>query len=253
MTTTARPRPVNVVWFDEVDSTAALADRLMAVWIEKEEDPLPETLVVARAQSEGRGRGANRWSSPPGGLYANWLAWVPAAELGLVPMAVGVALADAVEALLPTAAVGFKWPNDLIAGGGKLGGILCHSRGSGESAWVSVGFGINLAGETGAEGAASLRALGWTGDPGAGARAVVDAFLANVRAALADEPGTRGRWLARSVHRKGDAIRLRLEGGVVEGRFVGFDAEGRLEIETGGETRRFSVGEVMLGDASGGG
>ena len=250
MTGTTPPR-ANIVWLDDLDSTAALADRLMASWIEKEEDPLPDTLLVAATQREGRGRGENSWSSPPGGLYANWLAWVPTGELGLVPMAVGVTLAEAVEGLWPAASVGLKWPNDLIAGGGKLGGVLCRSRGSGESIWVSVGFGVNLSAEP-AAGAGSLRALGWSGDASAGARALAVAFLENVHAALHDAAGTRRRWVARSVHRRGDEIRLRLEGGVVAGRFVGFDPDGRLELEVGGETRRFSAGEVMMGERSGG-
>ena len=247
----------NVIYLDDLDSTAALAERLMAAWLEKEEDRLPETLLVAGTQREGRGRGENDWESPAGGLYANWLAWLPSGELANVPMAVGVTLAAAVESLFPAARVGLKWPNDLFVKGEKLGGILCHSRGSGEFLWVSVGFGVNIGAEPSlaAEGqtrAVSLRALGWNGDVQEGVRALAAAFLENVHAALADREGTWKRWVERSIHRSGDAIRLRLEGGVVEGRFVGFDRDCRLELEVGGEIRRYSIGEVLFGEGSGG-
>ena len=247
----------NVIWLDDLDSTVGLADRLMASWLEKEEDRLPETLLVAGTQREGRGRGENGWESPPGGLYANWLAWLPAGELANVPMAVGVTLADAVESVWPAGRVGLKWPNDLFVKGEKLGGILCHSRGSGEFLWVSVGFGVNIGAEPlvaagGKARAISLRALGWNGDAQEGVRALTAAFLENVHTVLADREGTRKRWVERSVHRSGDAIRLRLEGGVVEGKFVGFDPECRLELEVGGEIRRYSIGEVGLGEGSGG-
>ena len=62
----------------------------------------------------------------------------------MLPLAVGVSLAEAVEELVPTACVGLKWPNDLVVGGRKLGGVLCASRSNGEAAWVPVGFGINV-------------------------------------------------------------------------------------------------------------
>lgn len=128
----------NVIWVDDLDSTAAFAERLMEAWLGNEEEQLPETLLVAARQGAGRGRGTHTWASPPGGLYANWLAWLPPAELAVLPMAVGVTLATAVEALWPASKVDLKWPNDLLVSGGKLGGILCQSRGSGDLLWASV-------------------------------------------------------------------------------------------------------------------
>ena len=67
----------NVIWLDDVDSTNAVAERLTDSWLAVEEDRFPETLLVARRQSAGRGRGGHGWVSPPGGLYATWLAWLP--------------------------------------------------------------------------------------------------------------------------------------------------------------------------------
>ena len=256
MTAPSAPQ-ANVVWLDDLDSTAALAERLMGSWLEKEEEQLPETLLVAGRQHAGRGRGENGWASPPGGLYANWLAWVPTRELAIVPIAVGVTLAAAVEALWPAATVGLKWPNDLVVEGGKLGGILCQSRGSGELVWVSVGFGINLASDPVLAAdrdarAVSLRGLGWQGEAHKGIQALIDAFLRNVHPALANPKGTRRQWVARSIHRSGDPIRLRLADGVVEGRFAGFDRDCRLGLEMNGNVHYYSVGKVLFGGGSGG-
>ncbi|MGD1146410.1 MAG: biotin--[acetyl-CoA-carboxylase] ligase [Thermoanaerobaculaceae bacterium] len=247
----------NVVWLDDLDSTAAFAERLTKEWLTAQEEPLADTLLVAQRQHAGRGRGEHSWESPDGGLYANWLAWVPASALSVVPMAVGVTLASAVEALRPAVSVGLKWPNDLVAAGRKLGGILCQSRGSGDSMWVSVGFGINLTTtpELGAGDevrAVSLRDLGWVGEARDGIRALSEAFLAGIRGALENPEATRKQWARRTVHRKGEMILLKLRDEVVEGRFVSFDADGLLELEVQGRVRRYAVGEILFGCDSGG-
>jgi BirA family biotin operon repressor/biotin-[acetyl-CoA-carboxylase] ligase len=53
---------------------------------------------------------------------------------------VGLSVAEAVERLAPGADVRVKWPNDLLLGGRKLGGILCEASGD----TVVVGIGLNL-------------------------------------------------------------------------------------------------------------
>jgi BirA family biotin operon repressor/biotin-[acetyl-CoA-carboxylase] ligase len=107
-------------------------------------------VVVADAQTSGRGRRGHVWFSPPGsGLYVSVVLTPgrspqPARATGLLTIAAGVALADAIDAstgLTPT----LKWPNDLFAGRRKLGGILAEAASSGGSLdVVVVGFGINV-------------------------------------------------------------------------------------------------------------
>lgn len=253
------PAPrANLVWFDEVDSTNDLAARLMTAWIESDNALLKETLVVAGRQSAGRGRGANRWESPPGGLYATWLAWLPLEALATLPMAVGVALAEAVEALLPRARVGMKWPNDLQVKGRKLGGVLCQSRGHGDAAWVLAGFGVNIAGDPAlAKGdpvrPTSLHALGFRGEATAACWQLAGGFLAGIRPLLASPQTAISAWVARSVHRRGDAMELRLGAEVVEGRFAGFAPDGQLELEVRGGVRRFASGELIAKGSGPGG
>jgi BirA family biotin operon repressor/biotin-[acetyl-CoA-carboxylase] ligase len=97
-------------------------------------------VVIAEEQTAGRGRRGARWHSPPGsGLWISIVlpAQRPAPHASLL---VGLAVAEAIEAVAPGVRVGIKWPNDLMIRGGKVGGILCESAG----AAVVAGIGINL-------------------------------------------------------------------------------------------------------------
>ena len=108
-------------------------------------------VVVAETQTAGRGRLGRHWHSPPGkNLYCSlllrtmpgrdqqplWLSWIPLIAALAVSRAVQVT-AD----LKPTV----KWPNDILIGNRKLGGVLCESSGLGTShAVVIVGIGLNV-------------------------------------------------------------------------------------------------------------
>ena len=250
------PLPANVVRFDELDSTATFAERLIDFWRSEDEPPLAETVIIAGHQTLGRGRGANRWASPPGGLYANWLARVAPGELAGLPIAAAVALAGAVEVLVPELAVGLKWPNDLQVRGRKLGGVLCRARSTDTDAWVTVGIGVNIAvvpelGPGDPVRPISLGALGFTGEVGDAVATLVAGFLDGVHAGLADRRAARAQWERRSVHRPGDAVRLRLDDVVVEGRFAGFGEGGELRLEVASEVRDFAAGEIVPDGAGG--
>jgi BirA family transcriptional regulator, biotin operon repressor / biotin---[acetyl-CoA-carboxylase] ligase len=103
------------------------------------------TVVIARAQSAGRGREGRAWASPVGGLYLSAVVRppLPLAEVPFMTLAIGVALCDAVRAYAPAAAL--KWPNDVLVGSRKLAGVLVESQSRGNRLdAVIVGVGINL-------------------------------------------------------------------------------------------------------------
>lgn len=105
------------------------------------------TAVIADEQSAGRGRGGRRWASPSG--LGAWLSVVlradDAATPPLVPLVAGMAAARALDAWLPPPGAGVKWPNDLLVGGRKIGGILCESAwGEAGLAYVVAGVGVNV-------------------------------------------------------------------------------------------------------------
>src|SRR5215471_10035784 len=101
------------------------------------------TVLVAEVQTAGRGRLNRRWASPPrAGLTFSVLLrpdGVPAALLGWLPLLAGVAAAASVRAVAAVDAT-LKWPNDVLVGERKLGGILAERTG----AAVVVGIGINV-------------------------------------------------------------------------------------------------------------
>ncbi|MBI3973788.1 MAG: biotin--[acetyl-CoA-carboxylase] ligase [Chloroflexi bacterium] len=105
------------------------------------------TVVLADAQTAGRGRaGKSPWLTPPRTSIALSILLhphLPPEQLGRLSMAAGVAAIDAVEAATALRPA-LKWPNDVVAGGRKLGGILVESviRG-GSVACVIAGIGLN--------------------------------------------------------------------------------------------------------------
>ncbi len=104
--------------------------------------------VLAEQQTAGRGRRGRAWQSPAGcNIYLSlgWIFNAAVRDLSCLPLVVGVAVVRALE-LLGIQGAGLKWPNDILANGRKLGGILLESRpsGGGKSA-VVMGIGLNVA------------------------------------------------------------------------------------------------------------
>ncbi len=101
--------------------------------------------AVAEQQTAGRGRGGNRWLSPPGAGLCLSLACsfsrLPE-QLPALTLSVGVAMARQIESLMGLP-VQLQWPNDLILYYGKLGGILTELSSTGSSSRIVVGVGIN--------------------------------------------------------------------------------------------------------------
>lgn len=105
------------------------------------------TLVLAEEQTAGRGRSGRAWSSPPGvGVWMSMVARpssLPAP--GLLPLLVGLAAAEAVDAFVRPAVTQVKWPNDLQLAGRKIAGILCEGSWDGaRPGSVVVGIGLNV-------------------------------------------------------------------------------------------------------------
>jgi BirA family biotin operon repressor/biotin-[acetyl-CoA-carboxylase] ligase len=233
--------------------------------------------VVSAHQSQGRGRRGSAWSTEPGNLAAS-LALTTKAEPGTLAtlgFVAGVALVAALErvagsaagmagalprALFPSgrgqAGQGFtlKWPNDVLADGAKLAGILLEMESIGQGRAIVIGLGVNVA--HGPEGlpypAASLRGLGFD-------VSAVDLFGALsaewVRVfRLWDEgrgfAAIRDLWLAHASG-LGGAVSVRSGQHEVSGRFETIDQHGLLVIRTAeGVLRTISAGEVYFGSAA---
>jgi BirA family transcriptional regulator, biotin operon repressor / biotin---[acetyl-CoA-carboxylase] ligase len=105
------------------------------------------SVYFADEQRAGRGRGNHAWHSAAGeGLYVSILLHpqIPAVHLPLLPLATGLAAADAIGTTTGLQA-DLRWPNDLLIGLRKIGGILVESHSeAGAVAFAVVGIGINV-------------------------------------------------------------------------------------------------------------
>ena len=105
------------------------------------------SVYMADEQLAGRGRGDHAWDSAAGdGIYVSVLLrpQIPAVRLPLLPLATGLAAAEAIRCAAGLS-VDLRWPNDLLIGPKKVGGILVESKTSGGSVdFVVAGVGINV-------------------------------------------------------------------------------------------------------------
>ncbi len=208
------------------------------------------TMVVAGEQTGGRGSRGRGWQSPPGGLWLSALYRPPVSTgVELFGLRIGLAVAEAVEALGSAVPVHIKWPNDLMIGDRKVGGILCEARWQGESlAWVVAGVGINVANSIPAD----LTGI---------ATALVDRLPGVTPELLEPEVTSRLGALDSGSERLGPAelVRLRqrdwLNGrpllSPAAGRAAGISEEGALLVHTaGGAIVAVRAGTVELDDHS---
>jgi BirA family transcriptional regulator, biotin operon repressor / biotin---[acetyl-CoA-carboxylase] ligase len=132
-----------IVRVGRVDSTQSVAFALAA-------DGAPDrTVVLADSQAAGRGRRGRAWLDEPGGsLLVSVLLRpaLPPAQLPMLSLAAGLAVADALDEATGVAAR-LKWPNDVLVDGRKIAGILLESR-LGTTPLVVLGIGVNLAQRT---------------------------------------------------------------------------------------------------------
>jgi BirA family biotin operon repressor/biotin-[acetyl-CoA-carboxylase] ligase len=213
------------------------------------------SVVVCETQTAGRGRRGRSWLSAPGDSLTFSLLWrFPAGAqppVGL-SLAAGVGVARALEDM-GAAGIGLKWPNDILADGAKLGGILIEtvSEGGRHSAVIGIGLNVRLPREIAA--AVEVRAGALDAVmPRAPSR---NLLLARLLASLADVldeyertgfAGFAGEWQARHAH-AGRLVRILADGAEpVEGRCAGVDADGALLLETAAGLKRIVSGDVSL-------
>lgn len=214
------------------------------------------TVIAAEWQSAGRGRRGRAWQAGLGGGLAFSLVWrfaQGAGALSGLSLAVGVALARGLNAL-GEPRVGLKWPNDIVAGGGKLGGILIELAGDvlGPSTAV-IGTGINVRLSPGVRAGIDQPAVDLESmlDAPVDRNSLLAGLLVELDRALAvfavDGFGPfRSEWESLHAH-QGKAVTLTLPDGRSErGEARGVAEDGALVLETAAGTRRFHSGEVSL-------
>lgn len=241
---------LQVLW--SVDSTNA---RLLA-------GPRPPEgaarILLAEHQSAGRGRRGRTWLASPGGGICLSIGWSFARlppDAGALSLAIGIcarrALADC-----GVAGVMLKWPNDLVADGAKLGGILIELLTEAAApAFAVIGIGLNVTLDAGLRAAiaatgtqaAELTALG----PGHADRNLIAARLIERCVAGLEEFAVAGLRAFAAEWRAADAlcgrqITVHAAGGTLAGIARGIDVSGALMLETTGGLRSVVAGEVSV-------
>ena len=131
-----------VLYYNVLDSTNEAGTALC-----QGSGPLSGTVIISDTQTRGRGRLGRKWFSPPGlNIYMSivLVPEIPPRDAPLLTILSSVACATAIRKQCGTD-VAIKWPNDLMIGGKKIGGILTEIRSDPDRvAWAVIGIGINV-------------------------------------------------------------------------------------------------------------
>lgn len=204
--------------------------------------------LLADRQTAGRGRQGREWRDGLGNFMGSTAIRLrhgdpPPASLSLVA---GLALHETAAQHLPARTGMLKWPNDLMAGGAKLAGILLERIDD----WIIAGVGVNL---TSAPELPGRRTVALSAYGPAPER---DVFAANLALHFSREVArwrTYGlgpvihRWLA-AAHPAGTALTVQRPGEtLLQGRFAGLNDDGSLRLALAdGTVCMIAAGEVML-------
>jgi BirA family transcriptional regulator, biotin operon repressor / biotin---[acetyl-CoA-carboxylase] ligase len=244
-----KPRLTPIILrFDSLPSTNTEAARQAALGAQE------GLCVVAREQTAGRGRQQRAWASPKdAGLYFS-IVLRPKMEVGVWPLITLAAAVAARDALAEACALetDIKWPNDLLAGGRKLCGILAETFETPRGRAVVVGIGINLTNRAFPpeilKSATSVEEQTGRAPDGERLLASLTRALARRYEILQAEDGvasTVREWESRSTFARGRRVRVTLAGESFEGTTRGLEPDGALRVETdAGRLRVVRAGDV---------
>ncbi len=234
-------------WFAEVGSTNDVAKQLA------EEGALHGEVVIAEAQTAGRGRRGRAWVSPAGrNVYLSVVLRpdLPPTRASELTLLAAVAVCEAVRQAGVPAAI--KWPNDLLANGKKVAGVLTEMASEMDQVqWVVLGIGVNVNAEA-SDFPAELRGLATSvaierGDPVP--RALFAAALITSLEEWLDRHAAEGFAPVRQAWRVmsdtlGREVRVRVGDRELEGVAEDVDDAGALLVRTPRGRERVLAGDV---------
>ena len=234
--------------YQEIDST-----NLRAVTLARQGAP-DGTLVLAEAQTRGKGRLGRRWFAPPGSSLLMSLLLRPNLALPQAPRMTMICSLGIVQGIARTTGLQarVKWPNDIVLGGKKLGGILTELGATGTRLdYVVVGMGLNVN--------LDLATLPEVMSPPTSLQFEMGQAVSRLELLLAILGGIDRRyqrllagWSPHEEWRQhldtlGRQVSVGTAGEAIEGLAEDVDADGALIVRCGsGERRRVLVGDVTL-------
>ncbi|MBV6658342.1 MAG: biotin--[acetyl-CoA-carboxylase] ligase [Devosiaceae bacterium] len=212
--------------------------------------------LTADVQIEGRGRASRSWASEAGNLYSTYVAdQLPAAQGGILPFAVSLAVHDTLSASTPPAArkgLQLKWPNDVLHEGSKMAGILIEQRVIAKRPLVAIGVGINVEHAPVVPGrkTASVTGLGGEQTPGEVFQTLRERLAARLKQLRATTPTVLEDWSRRAIG-VGQPVKVEIAGETCEGTFDHLAADGALMLrQSSGAIRAIRAGDVFVPSAT---
>jgi len=241
----------NVILLGAVASTndfgKAIAEELLEDGTE-----LPPTAFVTRRQTAGRGRGSRSWVTPDetGLAISLVLPWPEGPERVRLPLRLGVIVARGIARRFGVEAR-LKWPNDLLVGRRKLGGILVEARAGAEGEGYAVaGIGLNVSTARSTLDAAGLPEATSLSEEGAAPAALagdapVVALLEELDAGLsAPAFDLAPAFESVSAHRAGERLTVVEGGRQTTGTYLGVTADGFLRLGSSGSEETVVSGDI---------
>ncbi|WP_421838903.1 biotin--[acetyl-CoA-carboxylase] ligase [Novosphingobium sp.] len=243
------PDPLIKVVAEIASTNSALLARLA-----NGEAPAEGHWLVADRQTSGRGRAGRVWTGGLGNFMGSTAVALRDSEAlpQTLALVAGVSVHRALKAVVPAlSGLSLKWPNDLLVGEAKLGGILLERQRDA----VIVGIGVNLseAPEVAGRKTVSLAALGFAVSRDVFASALAETWAEDLTTWHAGGwLMLRAEWLARALP-KGTLLGVNLtEEGHVIGSFAGLEPDGAVLLRLAdGSVRAIHAGDVELIGASG--
>lgn len=239
----------NLVLLNHVDSTHAMARRLIA-GMDEEDQSLRATVIIADHQESGEGRGDRKWVSPTGGLYLSWMqSGIDSDTIAKLPMLAAAAALSAISTVGVREAH-IKWPNDIIVAGKKLAGMVVFAR-HGETNWATVGLGVNIdttpvLEETNGVQAVSIADVANGGDPEACRETLINVFVTSLTRSLTDPAPALTAWRGNLLQQPGDMVRVRLASArEVSGTLIEVSEDGFLRIGVNGDEQVVTGGDLI--------
>ncbi len=230
---------MEILEYDELESTndelRKLAEKRAANF----------TVVTAKKQTRGKGRYSRSWESPEGNIYLSILIRnLDVRTAHQVSFVASLAALEAIQINLPDTEVRLKWPNDVLADGKKIAGILLESASSKPDRldYLIVGFGINV--KKSPDYATNMKKLGNKENFGKIKDKLLEDFSKYYDIWLEDGFGKISALWLKNASGLGEKIVANLEEKHVEGIFKGLTSTGELVLETNEGERIISSGEV---------
>ena len=215
-------------------------------------DGCPEgTIIITDDQRKGKGRRGSDWSSSPTkGLTFSFLLKpnLKISQLGLLPLLTGVSVAKGINAFT-LLEIGLKWPNDIMVGGMKTGGILIESKSTADGIIIVIGVGENINEEKfdfpeklQASATSILMSGGKTTQREPLLAAIMNQFEELYQGGFETIPQL---WQDYCIHLN-ESVTFHEGGNTYSGVFEGITESGQALIQIEGKTSIFSAGVVEL-------